>query len=58
MTARQSREVTLALAHLQRTGDQPSAVAARYGVAKSSLLRAMKRAGIAVAPVGRPKLAT
>ena len=36
MAARQSREVTLAVSHRQRTGCTPGAAAARYGVAIES----------------------
>jgi len=54
MTARQSREVTLAVSHLQRSGCTPAAAAARYGVAVSSVRRALARLGIPAKPVGRP----
>lgn len=54
MTARQSREVTLALAYQQRTGCTPGVAAERYGVAVSSVRRALARLGVAPKPVGRP----
>jgi transposase len=54
MTARQSREVTLAVSHFQRTGCTPAAAAKRYGVAVSSVRRALVRIGVAPQPVGRP----
>ena len=54
MSARQSREVTLAVSHQQRTGCTPAAAAQRYGVAVSSVRRALARLGVAPQPVGRP----
>lgn len=54
MAARQSREVTLAVSHLQRTGCTPAAAAQRYGVAVSSVRRALARLGVEPQPVGRP----
>jgi hypothetical protein len=55
VSARESRPVTLALRYMQRTGCKPLDAAARYGVATSSIFRAMHRAGMAVKPRGRPK---
>ena len=54
MTARQSAAVDAALDTLRRTGQPPRLVAAQHGIAPSSLYRAMRRAGMQVAPVGRP----
>ena len=54
MSARQSREVTLAVSHQQRTGCTPAAAAQRYGVAVSSVRRALARLGVEPQPVGRP----
>lgn len=54
MSARQSREVTLAVSHLQRTGCTPAAAAQRYGVNVSSVRRALARQGVEPRPVGRP----
>jgi len=54
VSAKQSREVTLAVSHLQRSGCTPAAAAARYGVAVSSVRRALARLGVAPQPVGRP----
>lgn len=55
MTARQSREVTLAVAYQMRTGCTPAVAAQRYGVAVSSVRRAMTRLGLPQRPVGRPR---
>jgi transposase len=56
MTARQSREATLAVAHQQRTGCTPAEAAKRYGVAVTTVRRALARLGVAARPVGRPPI--
>ena len=55
MTARQTREAALAVALVQRTGCAPQVAAKRYGLAASTVRRALARAGVAQQPVGRPK---
>lgn len=57
MSARQSRAVTLALAWLLRDPFErtPLKAAARYRIAKSSIYRAMRRAGVPVANRGPVK---
>ena len=54
MSARQSREVGEAVAYLLYTQCKPAVAAKRYGVAVSSVRRAMIRLGIKSNPVGRP----
>ncbi|MFN9279369.1 MAG: hypothetical protein ACK6DW_06470 [Betaproteobacteria bacterium] len=54
MSGRQSREVVLALAHIERTGCTPQAAADKYGLAVSTVRRALARAGVPARPVGRP----
>lgn len=54
MSGRPSREVALALAHMQRTGCTPQQAADRYGLAVSTVRRALTRAGVPARPVGRP----
>lgn len=44
----------LAVDHQQRTGCTPQAAAKRYGLAVSTVRRALARAGVAPQPVGRP----
>ena len=55
MTARESRPVNLALKYMARSGCSPSEAADKYGVDKSTILRAMRRWGLPVRPRGRPK---
>ena len=55
MTARESRPVNLALKYMGRSGCSPAEAADKYGVDKSTILRAMRRWGLAVRPRGRPK---
>ena len=54
MSARQSREVGEAVAYLLYTHCTPAVAAKQYGVAVSSVRRAMTRLGIKSNPVGRP----
>ena len=54
MSGRPSREVGLALAHIQRTGCTPQQAADKYGLAVSTVRRALARAGVPARPVGRP----
>jgi len=58
MAGKQSREVTLAVAYIKRTGCKPAEAAARYGVAVSSVRRALARLGMPPSPVGRPPQAS
>jgi hypothetical protein len=54
VSGRPSREVTLAAAYQQRTGCTPAAAAEKYGVAVSSVRRALARVGVPAKAVGRP----
>lgn len=56
MSGRPSREVGLALAHLQRTACTPQQAADKYGLAVSTVRRALARAGVPPKPRGRPSL--
>lgn len=55
MTARPSREVTLAVQYVQRTGCTITEAARKYGVAARSVRRALRRAGVPPATAGRPR---
>lgn len=57
MTARATRESGLAVQLVQRTGCTPQVAAARYGLAVSTVRRALGRAGVPARPAGRPKRA-
>ena len=54
MSGRTSREATLAVAHVQRTGCTPQQAADKYGLAVSTVRRALARAGVELRPRGRP----
>jgi lambda repressor-like predicted transcriptional regulator len=54
VTARQSREATLAVAYLKRTGCTTGEAARKYGLATSTVRRALQREGLPTAPRGRP----
>lgn len=54
MSGRPSREVGLAMAHIQRTACTPQQAADKYGLAVSTVRRALARAGVPARPVGRP----
>jgi hypothetical protein len=54
VSGRPSREVGLALAHIQRTGCTPQAAADKYGLAVSTVRRALLRAGFVLRKRGRP----
>jgi len=55
MTARQTHRAALAVAYVLRTGCTPMAATKRYGIAPSTVRRALVRAGVAPRPRGRPK---
>lgn len=54
MAGRPTREVALAVAYLQRTSCTPQQAADKYGLAASTVRRALARAGVPARPVGRP----
>ncbi len=57
MSGQESRAVFLAVGHMRRTGCTPAAAAEKYGVAVSSIHRALERRGVPAKPVGRPRKA-
>jgi hypothetical protein len=54
---RQSHRMSLALAHMARTGCTATDAAARFKVSTQALNLARHRAGLEVAPRGRPRKA-
>ena len=54
MPGRQSAACERAVAHQLRTGCTPAAAAQAFGVAVSTVRRALARAGVPARPVGRP----
>lgn len=54
MSGRQTREATLAVALVQRTGCTPAEAAKKFGVNVTTVRRALDRAGVPARAVGRP----